>query len=122
MVDPTITKDILKSAQDQIISLKKDNQTLTSDLESILNAQAHEAEQLVQMSEQLWKLEEALMSANQDKDVALMLLKKFQADVNRLRIFIEETLVRAREKKTTRLDVTVQVYEMKSMVDKLCKK
>jgi len=115
------TKDILKAAQTQIIALKKDNQSLESDLDAVLQAQAGEAEQLVQMSEQLWKLEEALMRVTGDKEAALMMVKKLKSDVDRLHAFVEQTLSQAKDKSSTRLKVAVQVYEMKSMVEQIKK-
>jgi len=121
MAKEPITKDILKAAQTQIMALKKDNQSLESDLNAVLQAQAGEAEQLVQMSEQLWKLEEALMRVTGDKEAALMMLQKLKSDVDRLHAFVEQTLSQAKDKSSTRLKVAVQVYEMKSMVEQIKK-
>lgn len=122
MADKTISKDLLKTAHEQIVSLQQEKESLQTDLDMMMQAQAHEAEQLVQMSEQLWKLEEALLNATEDKELALMLLQKFKDDVNRLKAFAKDALAQAKDKNTSRLGVAVQVYEMKSMVDLLGKK
>jgi hypothetical protein len=121
MTDTSKTKEILKAAHAQILALQKDNESLKSDLDAVLQAQAQEADQLAQMSEQLWKLEEALLKTSGDKDAALMMLKKLKNDVDRLHDFVEQTLAKATDKNTSRLKVAVQVFEMKSMVEQMKK-
>ena len=115
----TSTKDLLKAAEASIVSLQDENQALKADLESMIEAQALETEQMVQMSEQLWKLEEALMSATVEKDTALMMLKSLKSNVGRIQAYAEETLNSVRENKTSRLKMAAQVYEIKSLVDTL---
>lgn len=110
---------LLKVAQDQILALQQDNASLQSDLNNVLEAQVLETEQMVQMSEQLWKLEEALMSETSDKEVALMMLQSLKSNVDRIKSFAEESLSSVKTKKASRLNLAVQVYEIKSMVDTL---
>ena len=119
MPDLDVPKQLLKIAQDQIITLQQDNESLQADLNSVLEAQALETEQMVQMSEQLWKLEEALMSETSDKDAALMMLQNLKTNVDRIKSFAEDSLSAVKTKNASRLGLAVQVYEIKSMVDTL---
>jgi len=119
MPDLDDPKQLLKIAQDHILALQQDNESLQADLNSVLEAQALETEQMVQMSEQLWKLEEALMSETSDKEVALMMLQNLKSNVDRIKSFAEDTLSAVKTNNASRQDLAVQVYEIKSMVDTL---
>jgi hypothetical protein len=113
------SKALLKVAEKKIVELQQQNKALQGDLNSVLEAQALETEQMVQLSEQLWKLEEALMSTTDEKDAALMLIKSLQSNVNRIKSYAEETLAAVKQNKASRLTMAAQVYEIKSMVDSL---
>ena len=119
MADLDDPKQLLKIAQDHILALQQDNESLQADLNSVLEAQALETEQMVQMSEQLWKLEEALMSETSDKEAALMMLQNLKTNVDRIKSFAEDSLSAVKTKNASRLGLAVQVYEIKSMVDTL---
>lgn len=113
------TNTLLKAAEKTIVDLHEQNEALQSDLANLLEAQALETEQMVQMSEQLWKLEEALMSTTDEKDTALMLLQSLKVNVDRIKSYAEDTLLSVKERKASRLTMAAQVYEIKSMVDTL---
>ncbi len=113
------TKALLKVAEAKIVELHQQNESLQSDLNNVLEAQALETEQMVQMSEQLWKLEEALMSTTDEKEAALMLLQNLKSNVDRIKSYAEETLNGVKENRITRLNMAAQVYEIKSLVDTL---
>jgi len=115
----TDTKALLKVAEAKIVELHEQNQMLQSDLNNMLEAQALETEQMVQMSEQLWKLEEALMSTTDEKDTALLMLQSLKDNVDRIKSYAEDTLLSVKENKASRLTMAAQVYEIKSMVDSL---
>ncbi|MCW8914747.1 MAG: hypothetical protein OQK24_02710 [Magnetovibrio sp.] len=122
MSDDTIDrdcKDLLKTAEAHILAVQQENQALQADLNNMIEAQAAETEQMVQMSEQLWKLEEALLSTTEEKDVALMMLNNLKNNVDRIKNYAESTLSSVKENKATRLSMAAQVYEIKSMVDTL---
>jgi len=112
-------KALLKAAEEKIVALHKDNEALRADIDSVLHAQALETEQMVQMSEQLWKLEEALMNITGEKDAALMLLQSLRGNLDRIKFYAEDTLSAMKQNKTTRLAMAAQVYEIKSMVETL---
>lgn len=116
--DPT-AKALLKAAKEKIVALHKDNESLRADLDSVLQAQALETEQMVQMSEQLWKLEEALMNTTGEKEAALMLLQSLKSNLDRIKLYAEDTLSTLKQNKTSRLTMAAQVYEIKSMVETL---
>jgi len=118
LVQPT-HKALLKAAETHIVALQEDNEALKADLNNMIEAQALETEQMVQMSEQLWKLEETLMSTTEEKDLALMMLQNLKSNVDRIRSYAEDTLSSVKENKATRLTMAAQVYEIKSMVDTL---
>lgn len=113
------TKALLKAAETKIVELHQQNEALQADLNTVLEAQALETEQMVQMSEQLWKLEEALMSAADEKDAALMLLQSLKSSVDKIKTYAEGTLLAMKQNKASRLTMAAQVYEIKSMVDTL---
>lgn len=113
------SKPLLKVAEAKIVELHQQNQALQSDLNSVLEAQALETEQMVQMSEQLWKLEEALMSTTDEKDTALLMLQSLKDNVDRIKSYAEDTLMSVKQNKASRLTMAAQVYEIKSMVDTL---
>lgn len=112
-------KELLRGAETHIVALQQENEALKADLNNMIEAQALETEQMVQMSEQLWKLEEALMSATEEKDVALMMLNALKDNVDRIKTYAETTLGAVKENKATRLSMAAHVYEIKSMVDTL---
>lgn len=115
----TDPKALLKAAEEKILQLAAENEALKADLDSVLEAQAQETEQLVQMSEQLWKLEEALMSTTEEKETALLMLQSLKSNVDRIKSYAEETLTSVKERKASRLTMAAQVYEIKSLVDTL---
>ena len=116
---PDDPKSLLKIAEQKIVDLAQENEALKADLDSVLEAQAVETEQMVQMSEQLWKLEEALMSTTEEKEAALMMLQSLKSNVERIKSYAEETLSSVKERKASRLTMAAQVYEIKSLVDTL---
>lgn len=116
---PDDPKALLKIAEQKIVDLAQENAALKADLDSVLEAQAVETEQMVQMSEQLWKLEEALMSTTEEKEAALMMLQSLKSNVERIKSYAEETLSSVKERKASRLTMAAQVYEIKSLVDTL---
>jgi len=118
LVQPT-HKALLKAAETHIVALQEDNEALKADLNNMIEAQALETEQMVQMSEQLWKLEETLMSTTEEKDLAMMMLQSLKSNVDRIRSYAEDTLTSVKENKATRLTMAAQVYEIKSMVETL---
>ncbi len=119
MTDTPDHKALLKAAETHIVSLQQDNEALKADLNNMIEAQALETDQMVQMSEQLWKLEEALLSTTQEKEVALMMLQNIKSNMTRIQTYAEETLTSVKQNKATRLTMAAQVYEIKSMVDTL---
>ena len=119
MTDTPDHKALLKAAETHIVSLQQDNEALKADLNNMIEAQALETDQMVQMSEQLWKLEEALLSTTQEKEVALMMLQNIKSNMTRIQTYAEETLSSVKQNKATRLTMAAQVYEIKSMVDTL---
>jgi len=119
MTDIPDHKALLKAAETHIVTLQQDNEALKADLNNMIEAQALETDQMVQMSEQLWKLEEALLSTTQEKEVALMMLQNIKSNMTRIQTYAEETLTSVKQNKATRLTMAAQVYEIKSMVDTL---
>lgn len=119
MTETPDRKALLKAAETHIVTLQQENEALKADLNNMIEAQALETEQMVQMSEQLWKLEEALLSTTQEKDVALLLLQSLKSNMTRIQSYAEETLSAVKQNKATRLSMAAQVYEIKSMVDTL---
>lgn len=112
-------KSLLKAAEEKIVELQRQNQALQADLESVLQAQALETQQLVQLTEQMWKLEETLMNTTEEKDAALLMLRSLKSNVARIKAQAEQTLAAVKDKKASRLAMAVQVFEIKSMVETL---
>jgi len=119
MVDPAPHKALLKTAQDHILALQQKNQALQNDLNTLLQAQTLEADQMVQMSEQVWKLEEALMNETSDKETALVMLRSLKTNMDRIKTFATDTLLAVKQNKATRLAMAAQIFEIKSIVETL---
>ena len=117
--DSTSHKELLKAAETQLVALQEENAALKSDLENMIEAQALETEQMVQMSEQLWKLEEALMSATEEKDAALAMVANLKNSADRIVDYATNALEDVKKNKASRLTMAAQVFEIKSMVDTL---
>ncbi len=113
------SKTLLRAAEKMILTLQAEGRALQADLDHVIEAQAHETEQLVKMTEQLWKLEDTLLSTTAEKDVALMILRNLKSDVQRLKSFTKDTLDSLKKNNASRLNLTVRVYEIKSMVEAL---
>lgn len=104
-------KELLRAAEERIEAMARDNQALARAYDDLLAAQAHEAEQMVRLSEQLWKLEEALASTSAEKEAILAQLLSLKTGVDGMRRKMSETLTAAKSN-ASRLTIAARVYDM----------
>lgn len=124
MPTPEEYKALLKGAEGEIVSLKEmsealsaENEALKAEIDGLFEAQKFEAEQMVQLTEQVWKLEEALEEAAKEREEILMLVGNLRTGMERIRDVAQDTLANAKDKKASRLQMAVQVYDIKSIAD-----
>ncbi|MGB0683797.1 MAG: hypothetical protein ACPGOV_13875 [Magnetovibrionaceae bacterium] len=106
-------KELLKSAEEQIVHLNEElghYQALQNDL---LIAQQATDEQMVQMTEQVWQLEEALSETLKDNADALAIIERLRGNMTTVQKQMRETLEAAKQN-ASRVEMAARVYEMAS--------
>ncbi|MCW9040034.1 MAG: hypothetical protein OQJ76_06005 [Rhodospirillales bacterium] len=104
-------KELLRAAEKQIESLRGELGNYAQMVDDLMVAQRHETEQMVQMTEQIWALEEALASTSQEREKALALAASLKGGIDSIRNRMTQTL-EAAEKDASRLEIAARVYEM----------
>ncbi len=109
-------KDLLRTAEKQIEELHAQVIAQAENNALLMDAQRAEAEQMVQLTEQIWSLEEALASTNAEKDEILARLSQLRSTVEILQRDINNTL-EAATKNASQLELAARVYEMSSLTE-----
>lgn len=104
-------KKLLKTAEDKIVCLQAENQSLAQSFGEMLDAQKHEAAQMAALSEQIWALEDALKSSSQEKNEALNKLTALKKTICAVQKQMTETL-EAAARNASRVEIAARVYEM----------
>lgn len=97
----------------EIDSLKHENQKLSQSFFELMDAQHLEAEQMVQLTEQIWALEEAL-KLSREKAMEQMVLMKTK--FNAMNEFMQDTLEAATQN-ASRMELAARVYEMSKQTE-----
>ena len=97
-------KKLLKIAEEKLHQLQEENENLSSSFFELMEAQKSEAEQMVQLTEQLWALEEALAQSKEQALIQMDLMKSKMASV-------KDTLDAA-SNNASRMELAARVYEM----------
>ncbi len=99
--------------QQEIEALKLDNQNLSQSFFDLMDAQKLESEQMVQLTEQIWALEEALaMSREKAMEQMAIMKTKF----NSMSDYMKDTLDAA-TKNASRIELAARVYELSQFAE-----
>jgi len=98
----------LKAVELKLEAMNQENQKLAQAYHENMKAQMAEAEQMVQLTEQIWKLEEALAMSQEQAMAQLQLMKgKFSA----MQSHMQDTLKAAADNASS-MELAARVYEM----------
>ena len=109
-------KELLKAAEKQIVQLQDDKLAQEDFINDLMESQKLEAEELVRLTEQVWKLEAALEEVAAERDDVRMLLLGLRDDMVRIRDVAAESLRSATDKKSL-LNMAVKFYDVKTLAD-----
>ncbi len=104
-------KKLLKDAEGKIVELQTENAQMAQSFSEMLDAQQIEAQQMVELSEQVWALEGALSAASQDKEEILKKLNALNKTMSVLQKHMADTL-EAAAKNASKMEIAARVYEM----------
>ena len=113
-------KELLQVAEEKLAALlqekqalQQENQNLSQSFFDLMEAQKLESEQMVQLSEQIWALEEALA---QSQEKAMEQLGKMKDKFNSMHSYMTDTLEAATQN-ASRMELAARVYEMSQVAD-----
>lgn len=106
-------KACLKAVEQKLEAMNQENQKLAQAYHENMEAQMAEAEQMVQLTEQIWKLEEAL-AMSQEKAMAQLQLMK--GKFNAMQTHMQDTLKAAADNASS-MELAARVYEMHEVVN-----
>jgi len=109
-------KELLKAAETQIVQLQNDKEAQEDFINDLMESQKLEAEELVRLTEQVWKLEAALEEVSAERDDVRMLLLGLRDDMVRIRDVAAESLKAATDKKSL-LNMAAKFYDVKTLAD-----
>ena len=116
MTDDKDVRKLLKEAEKQIVALQQEKQEVDEYLNDLMLQQKAEAEEMVRLTEQIWKLEEVLKDVSSERDDVRLLLQGLCEDMERIRDVAAETLKAAKDKKSI-LNMAVKFYDVKTLAD-----
>lgn len=116
MSDDLDVKDLLRVAETQIVQFQKDKQAQDEFITDLMESQKLEAEELVRLTEQVWKLEAALEDVAAERDDVRMLLMGLRDDMVKIRDVAAQSLKAATDKKSL-LNLAVKFYDVKTLAD-----
>jgi archaellum component FlaC len=102
-----------ESLQQEIEALQQENQNLSQSFFDLMDAQKIESEQMVQLNEQVWALEEALAMS---REKALEQMASMKSKFNAMNDYMQDTL-EAATKNASRMELAARVYEMSQVTD-----
>lgn len=106
-------RKLLKLAEERLRQLQEENEHLSSSFFELMDAQQVEAEQMVQLTEQLWALENALA---QSKEKALEQMGLMKSKLESVSEYVKDTL-EAASKNASSVELAARVYEMGQIAD-----
>jgi len=109
-------RELLQAAEEQILDLRDQVQAHAENNLLLMDSQKAEAEQMVQLTEQIWSLEEALAATSAEKDEVLSHLSQLRGTIESIQHHVTHTL-EAASKNATRLELAARVYEISSIAD-----
>ncbi len=109
----TEEKRLLKIAEEKLIQLHQENEELSTSFYELMDAQKAEAEQMVQLTEQMWVLEEALAVSQEQAMKQMDLMKTKMKSVSD---YVKDTL-EAASNNASRMELAARIYEMGQISD-----
>ncbi|HER25712.1 MAG TPA: hypothetical protein ENI69_01240 [Rhodospirillales bacterium] len=109
----TEERELLKLAQEKLQQLQEENEHLSTSFFELMDAQKAEAEQMVQLTEQLWAVESALAES---KEKALEQMGLMKSKIESVSAYVQDTLVAA-DKNASSMELAARVYELGQMTD-----
>jgi len=116
MTGETEVKELLKAAEAQIVQLQEEIQGNHDYLDSLMEQQKMEAEEMARLTEQVWKLEEVLEGVSAERDDVRLLLQSLREDMEKIRDVAAETLKATKDKKSI-LNMAAKFYDVKTLAD-----
>ena len=116
MSGDTKLKELLKAAEAQIVQLQQEKQEHESYLGDLMEQQKLEAEEMVRLTEEIWKLEEMLKDISAERDDVRELLKGLCEDMEKIRDVAAESLKATTDKKSI-INMAVKFYDVKTLAD-----
>lgn len=114
----TVSKDdlitLLAQAEAKANQLQKENEQLASAFQDMLKAQDLEAQQLVELSEQLWAAQDALAAAESGRSEALAALQAMSGTISSIQNQVNEAQEAARQG-VSGLEIEARLYEIKAV-------
>ncbi|MBT5561103.1 MAG: hypothetical protein HOJ87_02000 [Rhodospirillaceae bacterium] len=92
----------------ELDALRKENQDLSQSFFDLMDAQKLESEQMVQLTEQIWALEEALALS---REKAMEQMDIMKTKFNSMNDYMKDTL-EAASQNASRIELAARVYEM----------
>lgn len=99
--------------QDEITALKQENENYSQSFFELMDAQKMEAEQMVQLTEQIWALEEALALS---REKALEQMEIVKGKFDSMNEYMQDTLEAATQN-ASRMELAARVYELSQITD-----
>jgi len=97
----------------EIETLKLENQNLSQSFFELMEAQQHETEQMVQLTEQIWALEEALALS---REKAMEQMQVMKGKFNSMNEYMQDTL-EAASKNASSMELAARVYELSKVTE-----
>ncbi len=102
-----------EALQQEIEALQLENQNLSQSFFELMDAQKAESEQMVQLTEQIWALEEALAIS---REKALEQMAAMKEKFNAMNDYMKDTLDAA-TKNASSMELAARVYEMSQVAE-----
>ena len=117
MSDVAELKKLLAAAEAQIVHLQEEKQSLDDFMNGLMEQQKMEAEEMVRLTEQVWKLEALLEDVSLERDDVRLLLQGLCSDMEKIRDVAADTLKAASKDKDSILKMAVKFYDVKTLAD-----
>ncbi|NQU58177.1 MAG: hypothetical protein HQ513_13155 [Rhodospirillales bacterium] len=102
-----------QALQLEIDAIRQENENLSQSFFELMDAQKLESEQMVQLTEQIWALEEALAMS---REKAMEQMGIMKSKFNSMNDYMKDTL-EAAAKNASRIELAARVYEMSQITD-----
>lgn len=109
-------KALLRLAEEHIAHLAEENASLNTFINSLMEAQQREAEQMAVLTEQMLEMEDTLFEAAKENADLEAMLVKFRSGMTRLQGHLNETLDSIKNN-ASRVEIAGKLYEVAALSD-----